>query len=120
MFRCRFMRRLTSIQKGALVLAAVLLVGGGLMALFPSEVARTHPGEVTDAGVCFPEWTEHISKTGTRILGILATGLGVAIGWFSTKQNGQSATFRCTGPGAAGSAWFQWRRHWQLLPASER
>ena len=28
-------------------------------------------------------------------------------------------TFRCTGPGAAGSVWFQWQRHWRLLPASE-
>jgi hypothetical protein len=28
-------------------------------------------------------------------------------------------TLRCTGPGAAGSVWFQWQRHWRLLPASE-
>ena len=28
-------------------------------------------------------------------------------------------TCRCTGPGAAGPVWFQWQRHWRLLPASE-
>ena len=88
----RFMRRLSSIQKGALVLAAVLVVGGALMALFPTAVVRTHPAETTDAGVYFPGWTEHISKSGARLLGVLAAALGVAIAWFSTRRDDESAT----------------------------
>jgi hypothetical protein len=77
------MRHLSGIEKGALVLAAVMVAGGGLGALFPSELVRTYPAAVTEAGVCFPEWTEHISRSQARTYGVLAVAAGIAIAWFS-------------------------------------
>ncbi len=66
------MRHFNALQKGAFVLAGVMIVGGGLMALFPDELVHTYPAAVSEAGVNFPEWTDHLCRSGARICGILA------------------------------------------------
>jgi hypothetical protein len=78
-------KTLSAIEKGALVLAAVLVAGGALLVFFPSELVRTYPAATTEAGVYFPQWTEHISKSQARIYGVLAAAVGIGLAWFSFR-----------------------------------
>ncbi len=71
------------------MLAALMLVGGGLIALFPSEAVRTFPAAYTEAGVSFPEGTEHISKSGARVYGVLAAAVGLLLAWASLYRSGK-------------------------------
>ena len=83
------MRPLNAVEKSALVLAALLVVGGGLAALFPSEMVRTYPAAYTEAAVYFPQWTEHISRSQARVYGLLAVAAGIVLAWFCLYRDGK-------------------------------
>ncbi len=74
------MRRLTGMEKVGLLLA-LLLVGGGLISVLkPSERAVWHPG--WKYFVSYGSWSEFISKDAARVYGGIAVVVGVGIGFF--------------------------------------
>jgi len=73
------MRRLTGTEKGGLVLAAVLVIGGFCMIIHPMELFVLHPPEYRSRGLT---WSEHISKQKAREIGGGAVLTGVVFASF--------------------------------------
>ena len=73
------MRRFNSPEKGALALAAVLMLGGAFMALFPSE--KDIPHESLHYRVRGSEWIDHLSKGEVRLTGVFGILAGSGIVW---------------------------------------
>jgi len=69
------MRRLSSTEIGALLLAALLVIGGSISALAPRE------GFVGHQSYRFvPSYVEHVSKGKARAYGLVAILVGFGVG----------------------------------------
>jgi hypothetical protein len=68
------MRPFSGTEKGFLTLAALMIVCGGWMVLFPSEVVVGHAGY--SYKMRLPPWVEHRSVAQTRVYGGLAGAMG--------------------------------------------
>jgi hypothetical protein len=72
------MKRFTSTELGALALAVVFFVAGFVWLIWPRETVVVHP---TNNEVGWPGSSiEVVSKTGSRIYGVIAIALGAGIG----------------------------------------
>jgi hypothetical protein len=72
------MKRFTSTELGALALAIVFFVAGLIWLIWPRETVVVHPANDV---VGWPgSSTEVVSKTGSRIYGVMAIALGIGIG----------------------------------------
>lgn len=72
------MKRFSSTEKGALILAATLLLAGVSLIVWPLDMAVTHPindTQGTPAGVV----QEPVTKTGSRVYGGISILFGVGI-----------------------------------------
>jgi formate hydrogenlyase subunit 3/multisubunit Na+/H+ antiporter MnhD subunit len=76
------MRHLNAIEKGALLLAAMLVVGGAFLLVHPSEITY-FPQSNSKVPVNIRSQPVHLSKTGVQITGGLCIFLGLGIGWFT-------------------------------------
>ncbi len=75
------MRRFTSIEMGALILAAVLFAVGLILAVHPTEAAWAHP--TTDAASTMPgTYIERIGKSGARVYGVMGMVVGGGLAAF--------------------------------------
>ena len=71
------MRRLNGTELGALILAACFIIGGLYTVIHPVEFDMYFK-----AYKRFHAATEHVSETGARLYGILATVIGTGLIWF--------------------------------------
>ena len=72
------MKRFSSTEFGALALAVVFFVAGFVWLVWPREAVIVHP---TNDVVGWPgSSTEVVSKTGSRIYGVMTMALGTGIG----------------------------------------
>ena len=69
------MPRLNAIEKAGLALAGILVLGGLSLMLLPKDTIRAY-APVHSHGVRMGEWTERISKAGSRVYGALALSAG--------------------------------------------
>ncbi len=74
-----FVRRLTAIEKSGLVLAALLVLGGGWIAMRPVEISFVPAGGYRGARGGGSE-PVHLSNRDVRICGCVGVVLGVGIG----------------------------------------
>ena len=75
------MRRFSSIDIWALLLAALFFIVGGVLAVHPTQTAWMHP--TTDPASITPtSYPEVISKKGARAYGVLGMVLGVGLAVF--------------------------------------
>jgi uncharacterized protein YjeT (DUF2065 family) len=81
------MRRLSAIEKAGAALGLLVLVLGGVAAVFPKEGVISHPSEYfRQPWVARSTAEEHISKDQARVYGILAATVGAGILWFSVYR----------------------------------
>jgi hypothetical protein len=75
-------KRLSGVEKSALVLSAIMILIGGLLVIHPIEMNIPHPGDPRYHGVLGPNETpEHVSKERARIYAGVAVAVGIGIGW---------------------------------------
>ena len=76
------MRKLSPIEKGALVLSAIFIIGGIAAVVQPIEGYTHHPSDT--GGLLPPTNTqEHLTKSRSRVYGGVAILLGIGIGWLA-------------------------------------
>ena len=82
-----FVRRLTAIEKSGLVLATLLVLGGGWIAIRPVEISFVPAGGYRGArgGGSQPV---HLSSHDVRICGCVGVVLGFGIGCLAIRRGG--------------------------------
>ena len=74
------MRSLNAIEKSALVLAGLLIIGGGLSAVRPVELTYV-PASNSRVPLNIRSRPVHISKEGARVWGCIGVALGLGLGY---------------------------------------
>jgi uncharacterized protein YjeT (DUF2065 family) len=75
------MKRLNGSEKGALILASALILGGAFMAICPKEKLFVHGAQ--SYRVHLSAETEHISKGEDRLSGLASILVGTGIIWLT-------------------------------------
>jgi uncharacterized protein YjeT (DUF2065 family) len=79
------MKRFTSTECGALILAAMLILAGLTWLLWPREMITSHP---TNNEVGWPGgFTGLVSKAGSRLYGAVAIIVGAGLAYLAAYRN---------------------------------
>ena len=77
-------KRLNPVEKGAALLAAVLVLCGIYAALFPTELQVAHLGtSVYEKLIGEDAPSEHVTRKKARMYGIMSVAFGIGIGWLA-------------------------------------
>jgi hypothetical protein len=74
-------RRLTTIEKSAVVVGVVFIIFGFCTIIKPQEGMVFHPGPYRYRGILGPNQPEYVTKTGSKIYGGFSVVLGIAVVW---------------------------------------
>jgi hypothetical protein len=83
------MRKLSSIEKGALILSAVFVIAGTASLIYPMEGYLFHPTE-SGGGTGLPPAQnagEVLTKRKSRVYGGMAIVFGIGMGWFTLRRH---------------------------------
>ena len=84
------MRKLSSIEKGALLLSAVFVIVGTALLIYPIEGYVFHPTESGGgSGIPAPvgNTDEVLTKGKSRVYGGMAIVLGIGMGWLVLRRD---------------------------------
>ena len=77
------MKRLTTLEKSAVALGLLFVVGGAYMIVHPTERMIAHPGSGRYGALLGPNQPEHVSRRGSQIYGGIAVVMGGGIAWLA-------------------------------------
>ncbi len=73
------MKRHSGVEKGVLLLAAIFIVFGFYLIIYPQDMLLIHPSNGKSGIVTV--FSEHVSPNASRVYGVLSLLLGSGIGW---------------------------------------
>ncbi len=78
------MKRLGTMERAGLVLAAVFIVFGIYLVVHPSEAYVSHPGSGRHQSIIGHDPpSEHVTKRGARVYGFILVSLGGGMAWLA-------------------------------------
>ena len=75
------MKRHSGVEKGVLLLAALFMMVGFYLIIYPQDMVIIHPGTSGYKSGAGSSYGEHVSPNASRVYGVLSLLLGSGIGW---------------------------------------
>jgi len=83
------MRRLTTVEKSAVLIGSLFIVVGAWMVIRPMEGVMVHPGSGSGGRGSTGDMIEIVTKKSSRIRGGISVALGAGIVWLAFYRGGK-------------------------------